>query len=497
MKSTHTTPVKSATSLADLDQRHVWHPFTPMRQWMAHDPLIIERAEGFELIDTDGRRYIDGVSSLWCNVHGHRVPQIDQAIRDQLEKVAHTTLLGMASPPSIELAAKLVELTDRHLGGDATDPAQGGLTRVFYSDAGATALEVAFKMAVGYQHHRGKPNKKRFLGLAGAYHGDTVGSMSVGYSELFHRPFASMVFEVDWFPAPDICRLRHALTTERPAPLDEGTWPSEDPALQQAAMTHCLDRLRAMLEAQADRTAAVVIEPVMQGAAGMVCQPTGFVRAIRELCDEFDVLLIADEVATGIGRTGAMFACEHDPRQPVIPDLLCLAKGLTGGYLPVAATMTTEAVHEAFCGEPHEKKTLYHGHTYTGNPLGCAAALASLELFETHDVLTQAARHAQLIGSKLETLRDHPHILDIRQRGLMVGIELCRDRAAGGEPFDFSKRTGAAFCAACRERGLIIRPLGDVVILMPAPGMDAATLERMLEVVLDRFAHFDFTDFEP
>jgi len=498
---------KTSQTLADLDKRHVWHPFTPMRQWMAHDPLIIERARGFELIDTDGRSYIDGVSSLWCNVHGHRVPQIDQAIRDQLDKVAHTTLLGLCSPPSIELAAKLVELTDRHLGGDATDPAQGGLTRVFYSDAGATALEVAFKMAVGYWHHQGRPGKQRFLGLAGAYHGDTVGSMSVGYSELFHRPFASMVFEVDWFPAPDICRLRPHL--QRPSPPGDGnrreadqpdqrdqpTWPSEDPALQQAAMTHCLDRLRAMLETQADRTAAVVIEPVMQGAAGMVCQPAGFVRAIRELCDEFEVLLIADEVATGIGRTGAMFACEHDPISPVTPDIMCLAKGLTGGYLPVAATMTTEAVHEAFCGELHEKKTLYHGHTYTGNPLGCAAAIASLELFETRDVLAHATRNAQIIKAKLDALRDHPHILDIRQRGLMVGIELCRDRSAGGEPFDFAKRTGAAFCDACREKGLIIRPLGDVVILMPAPAMDTGTLERMLEIVLDRFAHFAFEDF--
>ena len=480
----------SAQSLQYTDKTHVWHPFTPMRQWAAHDPLIIERAEGFELIDPDGRRYIDGVSSLWCNVHGHRVPQIDQAIRDQLDKVAHTTLLGLASPPSIELAAKLVELTRRCLNPPTPEAPRpsAGLNKVFYSDAGATALEAAFKMAVGYWHHTGRPDKRRFIGLAGAYHGDTVGSMSVGYSDLFHRPFAAMVFPVDWFPAPDLCRLQPKLAPGRSSSPEDGTWPCEDPSLQQAAMDHCLHHLRAMLEKQADQTAAVVIEPVMQGAAGMICQPPGFVRGVRELCDAFDVLLIADEVATGFGRSGAMFACQTER---VSPDILCLAKGLSGGYLPVAATMTTDAIHEAFCGELHEKKTLYHGHTYTGNPLGCAAAIASLDLFETNDVLANATRNAALIHARLHALRDHPHVLDLRQRGLMVGIELCQSRQ-DAQPFDFSRRTGAAFCQACRERGLIIRPLGDVLILMPAPAMDEATLDRMLDLVLDTFTAFRF-----
>lgn len=441
--------------LIDLDHAHVWHPFTPMRQWREADPIVIASAQGFELIDTQGNRYIDGVSSLWCNVHGHRVPQIDQAIRDQLDQVAHSTMLGLGNVPSIELAARLVAL----VGRSAKPTSGGGLSKVFYSDAGATALEVAFKMAVGYWFHKGQPEKKRFIGLAGAYHGDTVGSMSVGYSELFHKAFWTMVFDVDWFDSPH---------------------PDPDASLA---------RLRALLDAQADQTAAVVIEPVMQGAAGMIAQPPGFVRAVRELCDKHDVLLIADEVATGFGRTGTMFACEHDG---VTPDLLCLAKGLTGGYLPVAATLTTDAVYDAFTGELDAKKTLYHGHTYTGNPLGCAAALATLDLLEQSDTLGNVARSAALIADRLDALREHPHVLDIRQRGVMVGIELCRSRDQR-EPFDFSKRTGAAVCAACRERGLIIRPLGDVVVLMPAPGMDQATLGRMLDIVVETIGAFDYS----
>jgi len=461
-----------ARRLIDLDHAHVWHPFTPMRQWCESDPVIIESARGFELIDTDGRRYIDGVSSLWCNVHGHRVQQIDQAIRDQLDKVAHSTMLGLGNVPSIELAARLVGLTRAphvHAELRASDPTQiraeaphehagPQLTKVFYSDAGATALEVAFKMAAGHWFHRGQPRKQRFIGMAGAYHGDTTGSMSVGFSELFHKPFGAMVFDVDWFDSP------------HPDP-DAG-----------------LASLRGLLEAQADHTAAVVIEPVMQGAAGMIAQPPGFVRAVRELCDQHDVLLIADEVATGFGRTGRMFACEHDG---VTPDALCLAKGLTGGYLPLAATLATDAIYDSFCGDLDDKRTLYHGHTYTGNPLGCAAALATLDLFEANDTLANVAANAKLIADQLNALRDHPHVLDIRQRGVMVGIELCRSRDRR-EPFDFSKRTGAAVCAACRARGLLIRPLGDVVVLMPAPAMDRATLGRMLEIVVATITGFDF-----
>lgn len=510
-------PSTRAARLAQQDRAHVWHPFTPMRQWCAGDPLVIERGDGVTLYDTDGRAYFDGVSSLWCNVHGHRVPAIDRAVRDQLDRIAHTTLLGLASPPSITLAARLSCLTRRRLDGtcDAHQAAHKPLSaeelppgehplvaaptlnKTFYTDAGATALEVAFKMAVGHWHHRGKTRKTGFIGLEGAYHGDTNAAMSIGYSDLFHRAFKSMAFDVDWFPAPDAVRppkgFAAAERVGRACNADPLAWPSEDPDLGAALADHCLARLERLLEAQADRTAAIVIEPVMQGAAGMVCQPPGFVRRVAELAKRHNVLLIADEVAVGFGRTGAVFACEHDR---VIPDILCLAKGLTAGYLPLAVTLTTDTIYESFCGEPDEKKTLYHGHTYTGNPLACAAALAGLDLFEspTHgsdDLIAHTQKSAQLIRKHLHPLRDAKNVRDVRQRGLMVGIELCKNRHGGPngngapEPFDFSKRTGAAVCTALRGKGIIIRPLGDILVLMPIPATPHDELTRFVDTVVE------------
>lgn len=476
--------------LVRLDHAHVWHPFTPMRQWRESPPLIIERGDGPYLIDTHGRRYIDGVSSLWCNVHGHRVPAIDQAIREQLDRIAHTTLLGLGNVPSIELAARLCAI------------APAGLNKVFYSDAGATALEVAFKMAVGFWHHRGQPQRTHFIGLREAYHGDTVGAMSLGFSELFHKPFVSMVFPITTFANPDPRNLPSSLlpppsslvphpssSPPRPSSPPSSLWPSEAPVLADALRDHCLADLEGQLQRHSDTVAAVVIEPVVQGAAGMIVQPDGFVRGVRELCDRFGVLMIADEVAVGFGRTGRMFACEHDG---VAPDILCLAKGITGGYLPLAATLATDAVHDAFCGELDQKKSLYHGHTYTGNPLACAAALASLDLFNQTNLLAHINASAAIIRDRLAVLHDHPHVWDIRQRGIMVGIELCRSRDAGGQPFDFSRRTGAALCLAMREHGLVIRPLGDVLVLMPIPAMPHDVLHRMLDVVLDTLRDWRF-----
>ena len=484
--TTNANTLAETDRLAQLDHQHVWHPFTAMRQWREKQPLIIERGQGPYLFDTDGRRYIDGVSSLWCNVHGHRVPQLDQAIRDQLDRVAHTTLLGLASPPSIELAARLAQLTQ-----DKLRPTTNPLNKVFYSDAGATALEVAFKMAVGYWHHRGHPDKHRFIGLQGAYHGDTVGSMSVGFSDLFHRPFKSMAFPVDWFPAPDACRPPDNFQPVcRPCDSSPNAWPSEDAALGEALAQHCLANLEAILEQQADQTAAIVIEPLMQGAAGMVCQPPGFVRGVRQLADRYNVLLIADEVAVGFGRTGAMFACEHELTDQPGPDILCLAKGLTAGYLPLAVTMTSDEIYDAFTGQPHQRRTLYHGHTYTGNPLACAVALASLDLFDqpiadAPNLIAHTQRCAQLISESLEPLRDCPHVRDIRQRGIMVGIELGDNpgltAASPAPPFDFAQPLGHQICDQLRQEGVIIRPLGNVLVLMPIPATPLPVLAELVE----------------
>lgn len=482
-------PTALPQSPADQDLAHLWHPFTPMRQWREQPPMVIDRAQGFDLIDDTGQRYLDGVSSLWCNVHGHQVPAIDYAIREQLDRVAHSTLLGLTHPPAAEFAARLVQRVNREVPG-TRDP-QDKLNKVFYSDAGATAVEVAFKMAVGYWHHVGKPKKNKFIGLAGAYHGDTTGTMSVGYSDLFHKPFVSMVFEVTSFPSIDALRQTDARS---PRSSSVGGWPSEAQDAQQQLMQQSLDALRSILEQQAHETAAICIEPIMQGAAGMVCQPPGFVAAVAQLAREYDVLLILDEVATGFGRTGEMFAFEHDLGTADFtgPDLLCLAKGITGGYLPLAATLATDRIEQAFTGEPHERKTLYHGHTYTGNPLACAAAIASLDLFDqphgdSPDLITHTQRSAELIADRLDALRGSPHVLDIRQRGLMVGIELGqRDQTGKAQPFDFAKQTGRAVCDALRTRGILIRPLGDVLVLMPPPAMPHDLLDRLLWAVINQ-----------
>lgn len=451
-------------SIADLDHTHLWHPFTAMKEWRQEAPLVIERGEKFFLFDADGNRFIDGVSSLWCNVHGHNVPEIDAAVIDQLGKIAHTTLLGLSSPPAIRLAAQLCGCAPK------------GLNKAFFSDSGATAVEVAFKMAAGFWFHSGRPEKNRFIGLAGAYHGDTAGAMSVGYSDLFHRPFKPMTFVVDWFPSPDALRPAEGRAGPRPHEAPRGMWPSEWEPLTQAAGDHSLCELRRMLEQDAGSVAAVCIEPAMQGAAGMVCQPKGFLKRVEQLCRAHDVLLIADEVATGFGRTGSLFACDGEGVQP---DLLALAKGISGGYLPLAATLATDAVEQAFCSAGEERRTFFHGHTYTGNPLACAAGLASLALFQKPpagsafpDVLSHARASAQIIARELDALRGNPHVLDVRQRGLMVGIELGRRHADGSAaPFDFSKRTAHAICRQLRDEGVIVRPLGDVLVLMPAPAM--------------------------
>jgi adenosylmethionine-8-amino-7-oxononanoate aminotransferase len=431
-----------------MDKQFLWHPFTPMKLWLESDPLVIVAAEGMHLIDSDGNRYLDGVSSLWCNVHGHRVTEIDQAIRGQLAKVSHTTMLGLASEPAILLADRLMRIVPP------------GLAKVFYSDAGATATEIAFKLAAQYWHNIGKPQKSEFVGFAEAYHGDTVGAMSVGRVPAFHKPYFPMLFKVHFAPTPYVYRSDMA----------------DDP---EAVKTKCLGALERILEEHSERIAAVCIEPIVQGAGGMIVQPAGFLREVRQLATKYEVLLIADEVATGFGRTGRMFACEHES---VSPDLMCVAKGITGGYLPLAATFTTREIFDAFLGDPSEGRTFYHGHTYTGNPLACAAALASLDLFERNDLVQQVSKKAESLAQMLGALHAHPHVGDIRQKGFMVGIELVDDKATR-RPFDRNRRVGAQVCMNVRKHGVIIRPLGDVLVLMPPPAMGIDDLKQIVAAV--------------
>jgi adenosylmethionine---8-amino-7-oxononanoate aminotransferase len=411
--------------LAAADRAYLWHPFTQQRGWVEEQPVIVERGEGSDLIDVDGNRYIDGVSSLWCNVHGHAHPRIDAAVREQLGKIAHSTMLGLSHRPAIELARRLVEL------------APPGLTRVFYSDSGSTATEIALKMAFQYWRQRGQ-DRRRFVALRMAYHGDTIGSVSVGGIDLFHSLYEPLLF---------------------------GTLKAEPGDV--AGM----GRLLAQHEGE---IAAVIMEPLVQGAAGMLIHPPGYLRAVRDLCDRHGVLLILDEVATGFGRSGRMFACEHEG---VAPDLLCLAKGITGGYLPLAATLASERIYEGFLGEFEEFRTFFHGHTYTGNPLACAAALATLDVFREERTLERLQPKIGLLAELLEPLAEHPAVREVRRRGFMVGIELVEH--------PLPVRIGHRVTVEARSRGAIIRPLGDVVVLMPPLSISREDLTRLVSITLE------------
>ena len=437
--------------LVALDRRHLWHPFTQAEEWEAEEALVVEAAEGCWLVDTDGNRYLDGVSSLWVNVHGHQVPELDAAVRDQLGRVAHTTLLGLGSVPSIELARRLVDL------------APGGLNRVFYSDSGSTAVEVALKMAYQCCRQRGLGLRTRFVAFTDAYHGDTVGSVSLGGIDVFHGLYRPLLFDALRAPYPHCYRC----------PL------GKQPA---TCGTACLGELEKLLEQRGPEVCALVIEPLVQGAAGIVTAPDGYLADVARLCRRHGVLLVCDEVATGFGRTGTMFACEQEE---VEPDFLCLAKGLTAGYLPLAATLATEAVYDAFRGPYEAHRTFYHGHSYTGNPLGCAAALANLDLFEREGVLEKLPRKIERVRTRLaERVAPLAHVGDVRQRGLMVGIELVADRATR-EPFPPSERRGRRAILAARERGVVIRPLGDVVVLMPPLAISADEIDTLVDVTAD------------
>lgn len=441
---------KNAPSLGDWDRQYVWHPFTQMQEWEQEEPLIIESGKGPYLIDTKGRRYLDGTSSVWVNLHGHRHPALDRALDQQRKRIAHSTLLGLSNPPAIRLARELIAIAPK------------GLSRVFYSDNGSTAVEVALKMAVQYwqQRHPEKGPKNRFLHLKLAYHGDTVGAVSVGNIELFHARFQPLLFPTRAADPPYCYRCPLSLT-----------YPACDLA--------CLDPVERVLKEHGRELAGFIIEPLIQAAAGMITQPPSYLTRIRDLCSQYEVLLIADEVATGFGRTGTMFACD---REGVTPDLMALSKGLTGGYLPLAATLTTEEIYSAFLGKYEEFKTFFHGHSYTGNPLGCAVALANLEIFRSEHTLARLQPKISRLSALLKPLHQFPHVGDIRQQGFMAGIELVRDRPTR-EPYPLETRIGHRVALAARKRGLLLRPLGHIIVLMPPLSINLQTLTRMVSIL--------------
>ncbi|MFQ5442006.1 MAG: adenosylmethionine--8-amino-7-oxononanoate transaminase [Thermodesulfobacteriota bacterium] len=435
--------------LKALDRRYVWHPFTQMREWMKEDPLVIEKGRGNYLIDTEGNRYLDGVSSLWVTVHGHRKREIDRAVKAQIDKISHSTLLGLGNVPSIELAERLVRIAPK------------GLKRVFYSDDGSTAVEIALKISFQYWEQTNKDNRKRkFIAFTGAYHGDTFGSMSVGEIDIFVQKYRPLLFHAFRAPYPYCYRC----------PVNK-KYPD--------CKTACLGEFEKILAKNHEETAACIIEPLVQGAAGMVVSPSGFLKGIRRLTKKYNVHLIADEVATGFGRTGKMFACDVEG---VSPDILCLAKGLTGGYLPLAATLTTEKIFNAFLGRYDEFKSFFHGHTYTGNPLGCAAAIANLEIFEHEKVIDGLKGKMEVFTNLLEGLKEIPHVGDVRHRGLMAGVELVKDKKTK-RPYTPKLRIGRRVCLEARNKGLIIRPIGDTLIIMPPLSIKKTELRRIFTIV--------------
>ncbi len=436
--------------LIEIDRRYIWHPFTQMKEYEMEEPLIIERGDGVYLIDVDGNRYIDGVSSLWVNIHGHAHPDINRAIQRQVNLISHSTLLGISNRPAVELAKRLV------------DVAPAGLTKIFYSDNGSTSVEIGLKMAYQFWQQKGFQRKKKFLSLSQGYHGDTIGSVSLGGIDLFHKIYGPLLFKT--IKAPSYSCYRCELGVE---------YPSCEMA--------CAGEMERLIEEHRGELCAVILEPLVQGAGGMLTAKPGYLKRVARACNENDVLLVLDEVAVGVGRTGKFFACEHES---VNPDILCLAKGITGGYLPLAVTMTTERIYEAFLGEHTDYKTFFHGHTYTGNPVCCASAIANLDVFEKENTLENLMEKINFLEKYLEKFWEHEHVGDVRQCGFMVGIELVLDRATK-KKYPSGDRIGVKVIKDAKKNGVIIRPLSDVIVLMPPLSIKIPELKRLLDVTFD------------
>jgi adenosylmethionine-8-amino-7-oxononanoate aminotransferase len=435
-------------TLQEYDRRYVWHPFTQMQEWERDEPLVIVRGEGSWLIDSDGNRWLDGVASMWTNVHGHCRREINGAIKAQVDLLEHSTQLGLANDQAALLAKRLVDISPPGLG------------KVFYSDNGSTAMEVSIKMAFQYWQHLNKRGKTRFISFNNAYHGDTVGCMSVGAIDIYHEVYRPLLFPAIHAPSPYCYRC--ALTTERDCTK---------------CGLLCLAELERLMTKHADEIAGLVIEPLVQGAGGMIVQPDGFVRRVRELCDKYGILMIADEVAVGFGRTGKMFACE---REGVTPDIMALSKGITAGYLPLAATLTTQKVYDAFLGRYNELKTFFHGHTFTGNPIACAAALASLDIFDKERLLDLLPSKITFLVERMQRIKSFSHVGDVRQVGMIGGIELVKNKETA-EPYPWEERIGVRVCREAKKHGLFLRPLGNVIVIFPPLSISIDELRLLMD----------------
>jgi adenosylmethionine-8-amino-7-oxononanoate aminotransferase len=511
--------------LAQLDHQFVWHPFTQMRDWLKREPVLIVAGTGAILRDVHGREYLDANSSIWTNLHGHNHPRINTAIQQQLKKVAHSSALGLANEPAGRLAEKLARAanfispggtsyTSPHSkkaksGARGTRPSEVWLEKVFFSDNGSTALEVALKLAYEFTRRtHAKPAGRassraaepHFLSLEGAYHGDTVGAVSLGHIDLFHKSYSGLLFQTHKVMSPYCYRC----------PFNRAKPERADAREYRKCNWECVGLVEKKFASQKRKGnpyAAFVFEPLIQGAAGMIPQPPGWLRRVTEIARGHGALLIADEVMTGFGRCGVesretrvegraanqhhlstldprpltLFACHHEGLRP---DFLCLAKGLTGGYLPMAATLTTQKVFDAFLGEYGEFKTFFHGHSYTANQLGAAAALASLEVLQGKQSVRARQNLEKNLRAELQTLWPLPNVGDIRQVGLIAGIELVRDWRTR-KPFDLRERAGIRVCEAMARHGVLTRPVGNVIVLMPPYCTTPIQARRMVRAVFD------------
>ena len=434
--------------LKQIDLDHIWHPFTQMQEYEKEETVIIEKAYDSFLVDIDGKKYLDGVSSLWVNIHGHRKKEIDKAIIKQIKKVSHTTLLGLSNTQTICLAKKLVEITPPNL------------KRVFFSDNGSTGVEIALKISFQYWQQKGESQKNKFVSFVGGYHGDTLGAVSVGGMDIFHKKYKPLLFNSFKVPYPHCYRCSKTFRLCNMA---------------------CLGRLENILEQKHGKIIGVIIEPLVQCAGGIIVAPKGFLKAVSKLCKKYGVLLIADEVATGFGRTGKMFACEHEK---VRPDIMVMSKGITGGYLPLAATLTTEEIYNQFLGEYDEHRTFYHGHSYSGNSLACAAALANIRIFEEDRVLESLEEKIEFLQIGLKGFNKLAHVGDIRQKGMIIGIELVEDKDRRKQ-YPSGAQIGHKVILEARKRGLIIRPLEDVIVLIPPLSIRIKELGQILKIIYD------------
>ena len=449
--------------LEESDKKYLWHPFTQMKDWLDEKPVIIAEGRDCFIKDIYGRWYLDAVSSMWINIHGHRKKEIDEAIKEQIDRISHSTLLGSSNVPAIKLAEKLVQLVNSSL---ASQPRRvscsSSLTKIFFSDNGSTSVEVALKMAFQYWMHKGVEGKHTFLSLKNAYHGDTLGAVSVGGIDIFHKTFRPLLFKTYNAPSPYCYRCESGLT-----------YPD--------CKTACLKKMEEIFRKHSSEISAVIIEPLVQAAGGMIVSPCGYLKGVRDLCTKYNVLMIADEVATGFGRTGKMFACEHED---VAPDIMCLSKGITGGYLPLAVTIATDEIYNAFLGEFKEMKTFFHGHSYTGNPLACAAALACLDIFEKDETLKNLEPKVELFEGWLKEISELLHVGDARNKGLMAGVELVKGKDTK-EPYAWEDKMGWKAAYHARENGVFIRPIGNVIVIMPPLSISIENLKQMLKAIKD------------